>query len=960
MGVIAEHIQRKLEKDIREKGLLIWLDKEDEFSPFVDSLMESRKKGDFPYDVYAFRGSFLKLMIESKEILSGKSVPKCLIHMPRFNEQEIRETPVLEAYKAGQRWRVSLDTMIKEAAQGRLTQEQTEFLLDKKDLTLSLAEEFISQEEQIPQEIKTLLQNNGEDGFILNFLNDPQGINEELCVDSQLCFTLLTGYFETLVGLDEQWRRDWNPEIWEDDYTRPENQADLLISYLMCMEFIDDLKEPPKSSRLKNLQGKSHEFFKKSSSILKELRERQPKSYTDWAKRVEANLSEEECSHAPSVLGSLDTFRFEADIFLNEAMGLLQANRWTEALNLAKTRLPNKNNSIAQTFWLQQDKERLWLWRWIETASHLGHGIDESTVQLRELPRDKSHQDLIVLYSTSWWKNDQLHREFCMASDKYQATNTDLHITAFIGIRTKLQQLYRDCIDEQSETWNAICEQNGFLPEKSLQQRFFYKNWVSPVITRKKKTALFFVDGLRYELGIQLQNVMKDLQPKISPMLAELPTVTAIGMNALCPVVNGDLLEPLLDNKNRPSGFKGGARQVTTPADRKRTYEDNVGQEISWSTLSDFFGLTDRKLKKFTSSQMVVIAVPDIDEMGEAGALNVGLDYFNTMISRIKNAVEKLKAHGYEEFLITADHGFLMGGETLLTKRAPRLENVDRRHAYDTPRNSGTLISASPQQLNYEMADRSKSFIFDRTTHILNSNGKAFYHGGNTLQERLVPVLSFSYTRQLKDNSGMFDMQIRKAPPLMGFDHITVEPKSKGDFLFALSSIEVEFQTDPSIQLDIQDVGGAKRNGNILTLPVNEKTEILFKLSRGNKPKGQVSFMATQTETVLENAFFEEFFDVAHYQIEETDKKETVQTSAPKTDNHEFSSEIPEEFHTALHHLKKHGSLTEQYLGNTLGGGSAGMRKARRFANKIDGWLRLLPFDIAIEQTAEGKVYKVK
>jgi PglZ domain len=956
MGIIAEHIQRKLEKDIREKGLLIWLDKENEFTPFVDSLIQNRGEGNFPYDVYAFRGSFLQFMIESKEILSGKIVPKCLIHMPRFNEQEIRETPLLEAYKAGQRWRVSLETMIKEAAQGRLTQEQTEFLLEKKNLTLSLAEEYISQEERIPQEIKSLLQKYGEDGFVLNFLYDPERIYNELCVDAHQCFRLLTGYFETLVGLDEEWRRDWNPDVLEYDYTRPENQADLLISYLMAMEFVHDLKENPQSPRLTRLLEKSKLLFQKSSTILKELRERQPLSYIDWAQKVEANLSEEECAHNSKALGSLDTFRFEADIFLNEAMTRLKSGLWTEALDLAMTRLPNNKNSIAQTFWLQQDKQRLWLWQWIETASQMGHQIDEASTQMKQILADSNHHTLIDLYSSSWWRIDQLHRGFCSASDQYQSSNTDLHYASFITIRTKLQLYYRDCIDDQSVIWNSICEQEGFLPEEILQQRFFYKNWVAPVLPRNKKTALFLVDGLRYELGIQLQNILKDIKPKITPLLAELPSVTAIGMNALSPVVKGDMLTPLLDNRNRPIGFKGGARQVISPADRKKTYEDNVGQEVSWATLHEFSSLTDRKLKKFINSQFVVIAVPDIDEMGEAGALKLGLDHFNTTLVRIKNAIEKLKAQGYEEFIITADHGFLLGDETLKTKRSPRLGNVERRHAFDSPRNSETLISVSPQQLNYEMEDRSRSFIFDRTTHILNANGKEFYHGGNTLQERLIPVLTFSYTRQLKDNSGIFDMLIEKAPTLMGFDHIIVTPKAKGDFLFALASIEVELLTDKGIKLDIQDVGGANRNGNILTLSVNEKTEILFKLSRGDKPKGQISLVATQSDTVLENAEFQEFFDVADYQEKDSEESGVEQ----KNEKHDLSNEIPQEFHTALQHLKKHGSLTEQYLINTLGGGSLGNRKARRFANKIDSWLPLLPFDIVIEQTAEGKVYKTK
>lgn len=51
MGVIADYVKKKLEKDIREKGLLIWLDKDDEFSTLADGLIQERAAGRFAYDI---------------------------------------------------------------------------------------------------------------------------------------------------------------------------------------------------------------------------------------------------------------------------------------------------------------------------------------------------------------------------------------------------------------------------------------------------------------------------------------------------------------------------------------------------------------------------------------------------------------------------------------------------------------------------------------------------------------------------------------------------------------------------------------------------------------------------------------------------------------------------------------------------------------------------------------------
>ncbi|ETR74235.1 MAG: PglZ domain protein [Candidatus Magnetoglobus multicellularis str. Araruama] len=252
MSIITDHIKKKLEKDIRTSGLLVWLDKENEFIHLVDTWINQKKEGLFPYDIFAFRGSFLELMIEAKEVLSDKYMPKCVIHMPGFNAHEVKQTPVLEAYKAGKRWRISLHTMIREAAQGRLSEKQISFLLSKKGLTLSKADTFITDNEGIPQEIQQLLNKYGEDGFVLEFIKNPDQINKDMCLPSENCFPILISYFDKLIGLDHKWQLDWNLD--KVNYSHPDNQVDLLISFLMLMEFVHDLRCDPGSERLMRLK----------------------------------------------------------------------------------------------------------------------------------------------------------------------------------------------------------------------------------------------------------------------------------------------------------------------------------------------------------------------------------------------------------------------------------------------------------------------------------------------------------------------------------------------------------------------------------------------------------------------------------------------------------------------------------------------------------------------------------
>ena len=963
MGVIADHIKRKLEQDLRTRGLLVWLDKDDEFTSLVDTWKEQKHQGLFHYDIFGFRGSFLELMVESRDVLSARDVPKCVIHMPGFNEQEIKETPVLEAYKAGQRWRVSLSTMIREVAQGRLSEDQIQTLLSREDLTLSLAEEFIRNEENIPLEIKGLVGKYGEDGFVIEFLKDPARINAELCLAPEQCFPLVLSYFENLVGLDLQWQRDWNQD--QVDCSRPDDQADLLVGYLMAMEFVHDLRIDPGSDRLMRLKKKQKEYVKKSSSLLHRLRKYDPDFYIKWAEQVEANFTREECLHTPQNLGGLDTFRFEADIFLSQAMALLGQQKWSEALGLARIRLPGgRKGDISSTFWLQQDRSRLWLWQWIEVASQLGlkaHGIT-SEIKGRE-PDTLDHEILTGLYRESWWDLDQIHRRFSSLSERYQSTHSDLHIKAFIEIRKSLHFLYRVCIDAQSYLWNQMCQVKGFLPEAPMQQRCFFHNWVKPALQKKVKTALFFVDALRYELGKELVQELTSMgmAPRIAAMLAELPTITAVGMNALVPVVKESRLCPIHDKNGGIIGFQGGERQVKTPEERHRTLQDHAGVETSWIVLGDLLSFSDRKLKKIVDKDLVVVTALDIDKMGESGASGYGIDYFEKGLARLKTAIVKLKENGYEHFIITADHGFILGDESLETGREPKLECAERRYAYGSERNGKQLVSVGLNQLNYSSGQRDKFFVFERSTHLLvNQSRTRFYHGGNTLQERLVPVISFSLTRDLPESAGIFELTIEKLPDVLGFHRISVYPVSRETGFFSLPQVEIQLVSEKGVGVEIGDIVGAQQRGDMMTLPLDRASEIYFKLSHGPRSKARIYFKPTHQGTVLHRADCLEYFEVQNF--EAGTKQESLKSKPTKANTAAtlYPDTIPGEFHTALAHLEKHGSLTEKFLVNTLGGDGAAARKGRRFANKIGEWVAALPFDVYIEQTAQGKEYRKK
>ncbi|BFL81974.1 hypothetical protein LFREDSHE_04240 [Shewanella baltica] len=88
--------------------------------------------------------------------------------------------------------------------------------------------------------------------------------------------------------------------------------------------------------------------------------------------------------------------------------------------------------------------------------------------------------------------------------------------------------------------------------------------------------AVFFVDALRYELGHELVKELQTIcgkKPKVFNMLAELPTITAVGMNALIPVVENSKLTPIYDKKRFITGFQGGRDRLKRLTSEKKPCE---------------------------------------------------------------------------------------------------------------------------------------------------------------------------------------------------------------------------------------------------------------------------------------------------------------------------------------------------------------------------------------------------
>ncbi|HRE88279.1 MAG TPA: hypothetical protein PK095_03980 [Myxococcota bacterium] len=142
-GPVSRALENELRSMVQKKGVVIWLDQASHYVGFVDRLIAARQRATLPYEVFAFRGSHLRLMMALDGVAAGLDRPPLLVHMPGHTEDTIREAPLFELYSAGTRFRKGLDTLLGEAAGGKVKPELIAAVSAQRDLTLEGADAWL-------------------------------------------------------------------------------------------------------------------------------------------------------------------------------------------------------------------------------------------------------------------------------------------------------------------------------------------------------------------------------------------------------------------------------------------------------------------------------------------------------------------------------------------------------------------------------------------------------------------------------------------------------------------------------------------------------------------------------------------------------------------------------------------------------------------------------------------------
>lgn len=376
----------------------------------------------------------------------------------------------------------------------------------------------------------------------------------------------------------------------------------------------------------------------------------------------------------------------------------------------------------------------------VRAGAQLLHQQDKLSLQIDSLA------DGIAKYAESWFELDQLYRRFVYHLRKSGQTSL------LNDLAEEIENRYsNDYLTLLNDGWQQHVDNATYwLADGVTLQREFAQRHVQPFLDRGNKVCVLISDALRYEIGAELQGLIRQQDKYVAslePMLSMLPSFTQLGMAALLPNTE-------LRLNDEGEAFVDG-QSATGTANRGRILAQSVANSSAVQA-KDVLGMNRTDARALIRDNDVIYVYHNlIDKTGDTRdteervfvAAQEALDEIVRLIKKLFNA-------NASHVLVTADHGFIYQDRPLQdsdylseTPQGESITHKDRRFILGTglgDSNGLKTLSASDLGLAGELEVQ-----IPKSTHRLRlkGSGSRYVHGGASLQEVVIPLLHVSKTR---------------------------------------------------------------------------------------------------------------------------------------------------------------------------------------------------------------------
>lgn len=743
MNPFYQYLEKLLTDHLKKRRVAVWYDTKKEFVPFVAALPEQSPPvngiargtiGDMAVALVRYDGSFFSIKVAVEPLVSVDLPEPLLVYIPGAS-RDMKGSVLMELEKGG----ICFEWQLKRLARFCLLEKFSDGIIDKMlapdKITYADIVAFLSQENgESPSILKTLFEGTKDNAAIVARWSCDTSM--DLKIKEKDAVPELYQLINTRMGIDLGVEKSI------------EEARNKVMRYILVSEFRDDLScDPPVSvGMIPAPQTKDQlQLVRKTAQA---MRDNHADEYVVIASRMEKDLGLFNQHINPEALGRVDTFPFEEKILLKWAGELILKGEYPKALSLVSER--------KRSFWADLTLDRQSQWTACRLIAILGDRIINARSALSKT--GKIPEQWIEAYcAADGWHRVDLAQQQLEAWIAKMTVDPDAESSL-----EKVRQAYEDFIQDMAVGFMAVLTNSGWMISGVLHQVEIYPKVVD---TEKTPVAYFLVDALRFAMAHELVELLPNAREMVvKPAMAAMPTITLMGMAALLP--GAESVFNVIESNGKLSA-QIEESQLPDVSARLKLFKTRVPDMVEMQ-LEKLLQMSSKKLQESISeTSLLLVRSQEIDTLGEMGGGLIARQLMDNMVGNVARAVRKIADCGITRFVITADHGhlFTRKKEDAFKTDPPGGKTVELHRrcwiGYGGITPPGT-IRLSASDIGYSS---NLEFVFPKGIGVFKSGGDlGYHHGGLSLQEMVIPVISFKMGQEKPTTGPMGEIVLSDVP----------------------------------------------------------------------------------------------------------------------------------------------------------------------------------------------------
>lgn len=729
MGAVSEYLKNLLAKQVEACRIVVWFDPEKHYAEVARSL-------DLPSTrVACYEGSFFALRREVDPFLEGEEPPRLLVYVPMAEEES--HNALAELIAAGVVMKPGENPWQRNTRLSLIARNALKSVLG--DEAAASIEKQVEAGQLSLADLDSLASGGGGKGVIsvlfgtgdprevaLAFLSEEDGGALDKAITEKKALQELSSFLGQAFGVEHAAGASLG------------SYRGRLARHILSTEFITGLGEDvpqafstvavPQQGPVRQACVEVARMWRSRTDALD--------TYVTWADDTQDKLLVPGVSFTIEQLASRETFR-AGEQALQEAVE-------RELLVEPRQALVDLAGRRRSGFWAKRDAKILARWALIELAGQLLLEADRIEGELKT--NAPTAAEFVRLYATGerpWCLLDTYHRHM----ERHYLdldSESDESIETLERLVFRARERYVRVGDELAQRFvgalrAAKCRLPGLLRQVEV-----YAKKVAPAV-EQGRVAYILVDAFRFETARELASgLAADFSVELEPAVAAVPTITEIGMAAFLPRAEESAAIVPLDKGKVALSIDGSV--LADRASRVKFLASTAGVLVCDAKLDDLLPRPGKKLRDvIQASKLVVVTSQDIDVLCEKGTIAVARSIVDEIPYHLARACRSLARLGIDTIVIVADHGYLFGEQTTSDMKIdpPGGETLDLHRRVWVGRGGSTapgFVRARATDFGLG-GDLELAVPLGFGVFRVQGGGEAYFHGGLSLEELIVPVM---------------------------------------------------------------------------------------------------------------------------------------------------------------------------------------------------------------------------